>query len=168
MATVTSVVILEPKKIKSVTSSTFPPSVYNEVMRPDAMILVFWMLSFKPAFSFSFFTIKRLFSFSSLFAIRMVSSACLRLLIFLLAVLIPACDSSSCRVQFSSVQLLSHVWLFVTPWSAACQASLSITNCRSLGLGKPIKYCNMKISLQMLSFTVSTEHKEGLRFQHEG
>ena len=31
-------------------------------------------------------------------------------------------------VQFSSVQLLSHVWLFVTPWTAAHQASLSITN----------------------------------------
>ena len=30
--------------------------------------------------------------------------------------------------QFSSVQLLSHVQLFVTPWTAACQASLSITN----------------------------------------
>ena len=35
-------------------------------------------------------------------------------------------------VQFSSVQLLSHVWLFVTPWTAACQASLSITNSWSL------------------------------------
>ena len=35
-------------------------------------------------------------------------------------------------IQFSSVQLLSHVWLFVTPWSAARQASLSITNSRSL------------------------------------
>ena len=34
--------------------------------------------------------------------------------------------------QFTSVQLLSHVWLFVTPWTAACQASLSITNSRSL------------------------------------
>ena len=32
------------------------------------------------------------------------------------------------RFQFSSVQLLSHVQLFVTPWTAACQASLSITN----------------------------------------
>ena len=30
--------------------------------------------------------------------------------------------------QFSSVQSLSHVWLFATPWNAACQASLSITN----------------------------------------
>ena len=35
-------------------------------------------------------------------------------------------------VQFSSVQLLSHVWLFVTPWTAACQSSLSITNPQSL------------------------------------
>ena len=32
----------------------------------------------------------------------------------------------------SSVQSLSHVWLFMTPWTAACQASLSITNSRSL------------------------------------
>ena len=35
-------------------------------------------------------------------------------------------------VQFSSVQSLSHVQLFVTPWTAAFQASLSITNSRSL------------------------------------
>ena len=34
--------------------------------------------------------------------------------------------------QFSSVQSLSHVRLFATPWTAAHQASLSITNCRSL------------------------------------
>ena len=36
------------------------------------------------------------------------------------------------RVQFISVQLLSRVWLFVTPWTAAHQASLSITNSQSL------------------------------------
>ena len=35
------------------------------------------------------------------------------------------------RVQFSSVQLLSPVWLFVTSWIAARQASLSITNSQS-------------------------------------
>ena len=34
-------------------------------------------------------------------------------------------------LTFSSVQLLSHVWLFATPWIAACQASLSIANSRS-------------------------------------
>ena len=35
-------------------------------------------------------------------------------------------------MKLSSVQLLSHVWLFATPWTAACQASLSITNSQSL------------------------------------
>ena len=64
-------------------------------MRPDAMILVFWMLSFKPTFSLSFTFIKRLFSSSSLSAIRVVSSAYLRLLIILPAILIPVCASSS-------------------------------------------------------------------------
>ena len=66
-------------------------------MGPDAMIFVFWMLSFKPTFSLSTFTfIKRLFfSSSSLSAIRVVSSAYLRLLIFLPAILIPAYVSSS-------------------------------------------------------------------------
>ena len=58
--------------------------------------LVFWMLSFEPAFSLTSFTsIKSLFSSSSLSAIRVVSSAYLRLLIFLPADLIPACASSS-------------------------------------------------------------------------
>ena len=41
--------------------------------------------------------------------------------------------------QFSSVQLLSHVWLFATPWIAARQASLSITNSRSLLKLMPIE-----------------------------
>ena len=44
-----SALILEPKKIKSVTVSLVPPSVCYEVMGLDAMILVFRMLSFKPA-----------------------------------------------------------------------------------------------------------------------
>ena len=75
-----SKVILEPKKIKSVTISIVSPTIYHVVMGPDAMILVFWMLSFKPAFSLSFFTfIKRLFSSSSLPARRVVLSAYLRL-----------------------------------------------------------------------------------------
>ena len=86
-----SAVILEPKKIKSVTVSTVSPSICHEVMGPDAMIFVFWMLSFKPTFSLSSFTfIKRLLSSSSLSAIRVVSSVYLRLSIFLLAILIPA------------------------------------------------------------------------------
>ena len=87
--------IMEPQKIKSLTVSIVSPSICHGVMGPDAMILVFWMLSFKPTFSLSSFTfIKRLFN-SSLSAIRVVSSVYLRLLIFLLATLIPACVSSS-------------------------------------------------------------------------
>ena len=52
-----SAVIMEPPKIKLTTVSTVSPSIYREVMGPDAMILVFWMLSFKPTFSFSSFTL---------------------------------------------------------------------------------------------------------------
>ena len=60
------------------------------------MILVFWMLTFKPTFSLSSFNIiKRLFNSSLLSAIRVVSSAYLRLLIFLPEILIPACALSS-------------------------------------------------------------------------
>ena len=70
-----SPVILEPKKAKSASFH-----ICHEVMGPDTRILIFWMLSFKPVFSFSSFTfIKRLFSSSSLSAMRVVSSAYLRL-----------------------------------------------------------------------------------------
>ena len=89
-----SAVILEPPKIKPLTVSIVSPSICHEVMGLDAMILVFWMLSFKPTLLLFTF-IKRLFSSSSLSAIRVVSSAYLRLLIFLQAILIPVCASSS-------------------------------------------------------------------------
>ena len=99
-----STVILEPKKIKTVTVSIVCPSICNEVMGLNAMALVFWMLSLKPTFSFSSFTfIKRLFSSSSLSAIRMVSPAYLRLLIFLPAILIPGCASSTLEFLISKI-----------------------------------------------------------------
>ena len=91
-----SAVILEPKKIKSVTVSIVSPSICHEVMGPDAMILVFWMLSFKPAFSFSSFTfIKRLFS----------GVICISEIIDISpAILIPACALSVCpQLDKSSV-----------------------------------------------------------------
>ena len=91
-----STVILKPKKRKSVTASIFSPSFCHEVIGPDAIILVFRMLSFKPAFSLSsFIFISRLSSSSSLSTIRVVSSTYLRLLVFFPAILLPACDSSS-------------------------------------------------------------------------
>ena len=91
-----STVILEFRRIKSVTASTLSPSICHEVMGPDAMILVFWMLSFKPVFHSPLFTfMKSLFSSSSLSAFSVMSSVFLRLLIFVPPILIPSCDSSN-------------------------------------------------------------------------
>ena len=77
---------------------TLAPGTHLFAMKwwPDAMMLVFWKLSFKPTYSLSsFIFIKRLFSSSLLSTMRVVLSAHLRLLIFLPAILIPACASSS-------------------------------------------------------------------------
>ena len=104
-------VILKPKikEIKSVTVSIVSPSIWHEVKGLDAMILAFWMLSFKPAFSLSFTFIKRLFSPSLLFAIRVLSSSCLRLLIFLRAMLIPACAIDNWYNTFITSLCLAEV-----------------------------------------------------------
>ena len=114
-----SAVIWGPQKIKPFTVSIVSLSICHEMMRPDAMIFVFWLLSFKPAFWLSSFTfIKRFFSFSLLSAIRVISSACLRLLVFLLAILIPACASS--RPAFCmmySAYKLNKQGDSVQPWS---------------------------------------------------
>ena len=82
-----SAVILEPRKIKPVTVSIFFPCICHEVMGLEVMILVFecWVVS-QLFYPFTF--LKRLFSSSLLSAVRVVSSAYLRLLIFL--------DSSLC------------------------------------------------------------------------
>ena len=88
-----SAVILEPRKIVCHCFHCYLP--WSDGTRCHKPI-IFWMLSFKPAFSLSSFTfIKRLFSSSSLSAINVVSSAYLRLLTFLPAVLTQACASSS-------------------------------------------------------------------------
>ena len=130
-----SAVIWEPKKIKSDTVSTVSPSISHEVMGPDAMILVFWMLSFKPTFSLSSFTfIKKLFSSSSLSVVRVLSSACLRLLIFLLAILIPACASSSpAFLMMYSVYKLNKQGDSIQPWRTPFpiwnQSAVPCSNC---------------------------------------
>ena len=94
--------------MKSVTVSIFPSSICQEVMWLNAMIFTFWKLHFKPVFSLSSFTyIKKLFSSFSLSANKVVSSAFLRLLIFLLAILIPAYESSgpAFHTTYSACQL---------------------------------------------------------------
>ena len=91
-----SAVILEPKKIKSVSVSTFSPFICPEVMGLDAMIFIFWMLNFKPAFSLSSFTSSRGSSAPVCFLpLEWYHLLYLRLLLFLPAILIPAWDSSS-------------------------------------------------------------------------
>ena len=54
--------------------------------------------------------------------------------LYIMSIVVPSDISNTAwfSVSISSGQLLSHVWLFVTPWTAACQASLSITNSWSL------------------------------------
>ena len=97
-----SAVILEPKKIKSDTVSTVSPSICHEVMGPDAMILVFWML---------------LYTYS---------------------------------VQFSR-SVMSHS---VTPWTAARQASLSITNPRDYSHSCPLsQWCHQTTSSSVIPFS---------------
>ena len=104
-------VIVEPKKRKSVTVSIVSPLICHGGMGPNAMILVFWLLNLKSAFSLSSFTfIKRLFSSPSPSAIRVVSYAYLRLSIFLLAILIPACASLNLtfHMMYSAYKLNKH------------------------------------------------------------
>ena len=99
-----SAAILEPKKIKSLTVSTVSPSICHEVMGPDAMIFVFCMLSFNPVFHSPLHFHQE---FPLLSAIRVVSSAYLWLLIFLLAILIPACAyfSPAFRLVYTAYKL---------------------------------------------------------------
>ena len=81
-----STVILEPPKVKSLTVSFVSLSICHEVMGPDAMMLLFWMLRLKPTFSLSSFTFIKRLSSSLLSAVMVVLSAYLRLLIFLPAI----------------------------------------------------------------------------------
>ena len=111
------------------------PIYLHEVMGLDAMILVFWMLSFKSTFSPSFFTfIMRLFS-SILSAIRVVLSPYLRLLIFLPAILIPAWASSSLafHMMYSAYklnkQVVNNTQLWCTPFPVWNQSVVPCSNC---------------------------------------
>ena len=91
------------------------PSICHEVMGLDVLIFAFLILSFKPDFSLSSFTfIRRLFSSSSLPVIRIVPSAYLRLLIFLPAISISACNSSSLafHMTYSAYKLKSQVTIY--------------------------------------------------------
>ena len=107
-------------------------------MRQDAMIFIFWMLSFKPSFSLSSFTfIKRFFNSSSFSAISVVPSVYLRLLVFL----------------YSFDVLLSQ---FETSPSYNC--SLSSCNCCLLTciqfLRRKVRWSGIPVSLRIFQFVV--------------
>ena len=131
-------------------------------MGPDAIIFVFWMLSFKPTFSLSSFTfIKELFS-SSLSTIRVVSSAYLRLLIFVLAILIPACVSSSpVFLMMYSAYKLNKQGNNIQPWrtpfpiwnQSCCSMSSSVASWPAYRfLKRQVRWSGIAISL-IISFS---------------
>ena len=113
-----SAVILEPPKIKSDTVSTVSLSIFPWSDGAGCHDLHFLNVEFYPTFSLSsFIFIKRLFSSSSLSAIRVVSSAYLRLLLFLPAVLIPTCVSSSLVfLRLYSAYTLNKQGDNIQPW----------------------------------------------------
>ena len=120
-------IILEPKKRKFVTVSTFSPSICHEMMGPGAMILVFWMLSFKPDFYSLLWPSSRDSLVPLHFLPWAVSPAYLRLLIFLLAMLIPAFDLTSLtfHIMYSTWKLKKqddNIQLCYTPFSILNQS----------------------------------------------
>ena len=128
-------------------------------MRPDAMIFVFWMLSFKPTFSLSSFTfIKRLISSSLLSAVRVVSSAYLTLLVFLPAILISACVSSSLafHMMYSAYKLnkqSNNIQPWCTPFLIWNQ---SVPSCPSFRfLRRQVRWSGILISLRIFQFVLS-------------
>ena len=161
-----SAVIWEPQKTKSVSVSIVFPYICHEMMGPDTMILVFWMLYFKLTFPLSCFTfIKRLFSSSSLSAIRVMSSVYLRLLIFLPAILIPACASSSPAFRMThSEYKLNKQGDSIQPWSTPFPIwNQSVVPCLVLTvaswptyrfLRRQVRWSGIPTSLRIFQFVV--------------
>ena len=120
-------------------------------MGPDAMILVFWMLSFKSAFSLSSFTS------SLLFYISVVSSACLRLLIFLPAILISACASSSpAFLMMYSTYKLNKQGDNIQPWHTPFPIwSQSVVPCPVLSIASWPAYRFLKRQVRWSGIPIS-------------
>ena len=141
-------------------------------MGPDMMIFVFWMLSFKPPFPLSSFTFnKGLFGSSLLSAIRVVSSVYLRLLIFLPAILIPACDSltPAFHMMYPAYRLnkkIDNIQTWCTPFTIWNQ---SIVPCPGLSVAswslyrffrRQVRWCGIPISWRIFhSLLWSTQSK---------
>ena len=168
-----STVILESKKIKSVTVSIVSPSICHEAMGPDVMVFVFWMLSFKPAFSFSSFTfINRFFNSPLLSAIEVVSSAYLRLLIFLSTILILAYASSSLAFhRMYSAYMLNKQGDNIQPWctpfsiwnqsNISCQVVIVVSWPAHRFLRRQVRWSGMPISKNFPQFVLIYTCQDG-------
>ena len=157
--------ILELKKRKSVTVSTFSPSICCEMMGPNAMILVFLMLSFKPALSLSSFTlIERLFSSSSLplewYHQRIWSCWYFSQQSWFQLVARPAWHFSLCTLlisEINGVRLYSLVLVLSQSWLVIC--SMEGSNCCFLPriqvsqeTGKVVWYSHLFYSFSMVCY----------------
>ena len=153
-----SAVILESEKIKSVTVFIVSRTICSEVVGPHAVIFTFWMLIFKPTFLLSCFTfIKRLFSSSSLSSIKVLSSAYLRLLIFLPAILIPVCASySPVFLMMYSAYKLNKQGDDIQPWRTPFPIwNQSVVPCPVLTVGSWSAYRFLRRQVRWSSFPVS-------------
>ena len=150
-----SALILEPPKIKSATVSTVSPHLFAMKWW---QVIVYWILSFKPTCALSSFSfIKRLFSSSSLSAIRVVSSAYLRLLIFFLAILIPACASySPAFLMMYSAYKLNKQSDNIHPWCAPFPIwNPSVVPCPFLTVASWPAYRFLKRQVKWSGFPIS-------------
>ena len=158
MAAVTICSDFGAQKIKSGTVSTVSPSICHDVMGPDATILVFECQVLSQACSLSSFTfIRRLFSSSLLSALRVVSSASLKFLIFLLAILIPACTSSSLAFHLIySAYKLSKQSDNIQPWCTPFPIwNKSVVPCRVLTLTSWPTYRFLRRQVRWSSIPIS-------------
>ena len=137
-------------------------------MGPDAIILVFLMLSCKPVFSLFFTLIKRLFSSSSFSAIKMVSSAYLRLLIFLLAVLILACASSSPAFLFMYSAYINKQGDNIQPWCTPFPIwNQSVVSCQVLTVASWPAYRFLKRQVKKEQLELDMKQQTGSKLGME-
>ena len=155
----------------------FPSSICHVVMGLDAVIVVFWMLSLSQLFQSPLSPSSWGSLVPLLSTIRMVSSACLRLLIFLLATLISACDSSSLpfHMMYSAYKLNKQgdniqVWHTSFPvWKQSIVPCLVLTVASWPAyrfLRRQVRWTGIPISLRIFQF-VAIHTVKGFRVVNE-
>ena len=136
---------------------TVSPSISHEVMESDVMILVFWMLSFKPIFYSPLSLSSKGFLVPLHSAIRVVSSTYLRLLIFLPEILIPACASSSpAFLMMYSAYKLNNQGDNIQPWHTLFPIwNQSAVSCPVLTVASGPAYRFLKRQVRWSGITIS-------------